>query len=242
MIIDATDSLAGSLSAAIQNGELLTLAVLLTEHPGLASARIRDRRGSVRSLLHVATDFPGQYPEGPTVVRMLIERGADPNAPLEQARTSETPLHWAASSDDLEVAEALINGGADIDATGAVIARGTPLDDACAFGCWNVAHMLARRGAKVYALWHAAALGKRELVEELLDATPTPGQEDLNDAFWQACHGGQQRMAAYLLSRGAQLDWHPDHNSASALEIAGSPGQRRDTLVAWLTERATTSR
>ena len=52
---------------------------------------------------------------------MLIEAGADPSAPSADG-PSETPLHWAASSDDVEVAAALIDGGADIEAPGASIA------------------------------------------------------------------------------------------------------------------------
>jgi hypothetical protein len=44
---------------------------------------------------------------------------------------SETPLHYAASSDDLEVAEALIDGGADLEVPGGSI--GTPLDNAVGY-------------------------------------------------------------------------------------------------------------
>jgi hypothetical protein len=59
----------------------------------------------------------------------------------------ETPLHWAASSDDVDVAEALIDGGANIHATGGSIASGTPLDNAVGYGCWRVARLLVQRGA-----------------------------------------------------------------------------------------------
>jgi len=55
----------------------------------------------------------------------------------------------AASSDDAEVAAALIDGGADIEAPGASIAGGTPLDDAVGYGCWHVARLLVERGAPV---------------------------------------------------------------------------------------------
>ncbi len=236
MIIDAHDPLAVEVYAAIQGGDVAALKRLLEAEPGLVEARIRDRRGNDRTLLHVTTDFPGQFPEGPAVVRTLIAAGADPNGCVDPEKPSETPLHWAASSDDLEVAEVLLDVGADIEAKGAVIAGGTPLDDACAFGCWNVAHLLVRRGAVVDDLWKAAALGLRQRVEELIAASP-PDQEQLNDALWQACHGGQQRIVAYLLSLGGELDWHPDHSDATALEIAGNRDQQRDTLVAWLTER-----
>ena len=64
---------------------------------------------------------------------MLIGAGADPDA-VEGSLHAETPLHWAASSDDVEVARALIDGGADIEATGASIAGGPPLDNAVGTG------------------------------------------------------------------------------------------------------------
>ena len=66
-------------------------------------------------------------------------------------------MHWAASSDDVDVARALIDGGADINLAGGSI--GTPLDNAIGYGCWNVARLLVERGARVDKLWHAAALG-----------------------------------------------------------------------------------
>jgi uncharacterized protein len=75
---------------------------------------------------------------GPEVVGVLIEAGADPNAPAEGSWHAETPLHWAASSDDVEVARALIDGGADIEAIESSISGGSPLDDAAGYGCWNV--------------------------------------------------------------------------------------------------------
>ena len=37
---------------------------------------------------------------------------------------NETPLHWAASSNDVAVADALIDAGADIEAAGGVIGGG----------------------------------------------------------------------------------------------------------------------
>jgi len=34
-----------------------------------------------------------------------------------------------------------------------------------------------------------------------------PTQEEINRAFWGACHGGQQDCGAYLLDRGADVNW-----------------------------------
>jgi uncharacterized protein len=139
------------------------------------------------------------------VVRLLIEAGADPSAPSADG-PSETPLHWAASNDDVEVAAALIEGGADIEAPGASIAGGGPLDNAVGYGCWHVARLLVERGARVDSLWQAAALGMTERVVELLAADPPPTQQELDEAFWRACHGGQLRMAELLLARGADVN------------------------------------
>src|SRR5205085_4362500 len=124
---------------------------------------------------------PGYFPNGPAVVRLLLANGADPNGgadgflklqlqpqPQSHQGSQETPLHWAASSDDVDVAEALIDGGADIEAAGGSIAGGTPLDNAVGYGCWRVARLLVQRGARVDKLWHAAALGMLGRTEELL--------------------------------------------------------------------------
>ena len=53
-------------------------------------------------------------------------------------RHTETPLHWAAGCDDVEVMGVLLDHGADIEAEGAVIGGGTPLADAVAYhGRWH---------------------------------------------------------------------------------------------------------
>src|SRR6266536_3500063 len=150
--LPSDDPLAVELLAAIQAGDLPACQQLLGQHPGLASARVTRPDGSSRTPLHVVTDWPGYFPHGPAGVRLLLDAGADPDAPVTGARHAETPLHWAASSDDVDVAAALIDGGANIDAPGASIAGGTPLDDAVGYGCWHVARLLLDRGARVDAL------------------------------------------------------------------------------------------
>jgi uncharacterized protein len=171
---------------------------------------------------------------------LLIDAGADPSAPSADG-PSETPLHWAASSDDVEVAAALIDGGADIEAPGASIAGGGPLGNAVGYGCWHVARLLVERGARVGSLWQAAALGMVERVVALLAADPPPTQEQLDEAFWQACHGGQLRMAELLLARGADINAMPGYSDQAPLDIAGAMDTRRGQLVSWLGERGATS-
>jgi len=228
------DDRAVSLVHAIRAGDLDRLGRLLAEHEGLARAWIRDRKGGSRSTLHVATDWPGYFPDGPEVVRVLIAAGADPSAAMASGGHAETPLHWAASSDDLDVADALLDAGADIEAPGGSIAGGTPLDNAVGYGCWHVARRLVERGARVDRLWHAAALGMLDRMHELLAADPPPTTEDVANAFWQACHGGQLRAAELLLGRGAGVNWIPDYAEGTGLDIAAGPDTRRELLRTWL--------
>lgn len=175
------------------------------------------------------------------MVRLLIEADADPDAPVAGSWHSETPLRWAASGDDVDVADALTDGGPTWRPRLPPIGGRTPLDHAVAYRCWHVARRLAERGARVDRLWHAAAPGTPARVEELLAADPAPSPDAVNDAFWQACHGGQRRVAEYLLTRGADLNWTPDRSTATPLDIAGSPGTRREALVSWLRERGARS-
>jgi len=235
LTLAATDPLAVRLTAAVEAGDLSGLARLLDAHPGLATARIAARRGTWRTPLHVVTHWPGYFPDGPEVVRLLISAGADPSARSAEG-PSETPLHWAASNDDADVAAELVDGGADIEAPGGSIGGGSPLANAVGYGCWHVARLLVVRGAVAGSLWQAAALGLRERVEELLSAGPAD-QDALDEAFWQACHGGQLRMAELLLARGANIDAIPGYGEGQTpLDIAASPGERRTRLVSWLRE------
>src|SRR5205809_754962 len=166
--ITADGPLAVSMAEGIRRGDLELVSRVLEQDAGMATVRVGEANKS-KTWLHVVTDWPGYFPNGPAVVRALIEAGADPNATIGGAWHSETPLHWAASSDDVEVAEALIIGGANVEAKGGSIAGGTPLDNAIGYGCWRVARLLAGRGAQIEKLWHAAALGMRSHVESFVD-------------------------------------------------------------------------
>src|SRR5262244_2823111 len=176
---------------AIQEGDLAALRSLLQADPGLATARIDGQR----TLLHVATDWPGHFPNREATVAALIAHGADVNAAF-LGRHSETPLHWAASNDDVGVLDALLNHGARIEAPGGIIGGGTPLADAVAFGQWQAARRLVERGAQT-TLWQAAALGLMSRVENFFASKSLPTSGEITNAFWSACHGGQQAVAEY---------------------------------------------
>ena len=75
----------------------------------------------------------------------------------------------------------------------------------------------------------------------LLAAEP-PTRDDLDEAFYQACCGGQLRMAELLLARGADINATPDYsNHQTPLDMAGSTDTRRQQLVTWLRERGATT-
>jgi hypothetical protein len=174
---------------AVQAGDLAALESLLATDPWLATARIGDT-DCYRTLLHAATDWPGHFPNGRAVVERLVAAGADVNAHSQFSSHTETPLHWAASSDDVAVLDALLDAGADIEAPGAVLGGGSPLADACGFGNWAAARRLVERGART-RLSDAAALGLLDRVEAVFTEGPSPDHEVITQSFWSACHGGQ---------------------------------------------------
>ena len=234
LMVRADDPLAVTVVAAIHSGDVEGLRLVLAEHPGLGSARLRDADcADERSWLHVVTDWPGHFLNGAVTVGVLVEAGADPNARFSGAHT-ETPLHWAASSDDVEVLDALVDAGADIEASGAVIAGGTPLSDAVAFGQWKAARRLVERGA-LAPLREAAALGLRERVEQCLTADPPPVAEDLTQALWYACHGGQLAVVERLVELGGDLNWVSTWDQLTPLDAATREGH--DQVATWLRAR-----
>ena len=189
------------------------LRAALAADPALATARPDGQR----TLLHVLTDWPGHRPRALETFALLAEAGADVNARFEGR--GETPLMWAASSDDVALVDALLDAGADVEATGAVIGGGTALDDAWAFGQWNAARRLVERGARP-SLLAAAALG-----------LPLAASGDVTHAFWAACHGGQREAAETLLARGADPHWvgWDDLTPAAAARRSGF-----DELADWV--------
>ncbi len=130
------------------------------------------------------------------------------------------------------------DNGADLETPGGSI--GTPLDNAIGYSCWHVARLLVARGAKLERLWHAAALGDLERMEQIL-AERTETADAVSTAFWHACVAGQRRAAEYLLNRGAELNWIPEYAEGTPLDAASLPSTRQNNVINWLREQGATS-
>ena len=223
------------LIGAIHVGDVASVARLLASDGELASASLGNGRGG-QTPLHVVAGWPGYYPNGPEITLLLIRSGAAVDARTtgpDPAETGETPLHWVASNDDVDVARVLVDGGADLEAPDGSI--GTPLENAIGYGCWGVARLLVDRGAKVEKLWTAGALGMVQRLRELV-GDGQAGPEDVSQGFWHACAAGQRRAAEFLLGEGADLNWVPDYASGTPLDTAQGAGTQRENVVAWLRE------
>lgn len=221
-LLAADDPLTIAAQSAIRSGDAGALRDLLSANPALARAVVVDKGGAQRTLLHIACDWPGHLPNVAETIAVLIAAGADPNVGMP-----ETPLHWAASSDDVEAIDALLDGGADLEAPGAVFTGGTPMSDAVVFAQWNAARRLLERGAQT-TIWQSAALGLLDRVREHSSASP----DEITNALWHACRGGRRETAQFLLERGADLHW-VGHDRKTPLQVAQESGD--EELVRWLT-------
>lgn len=216
-----------ALTGFVRAGDVAALGELLAEHPSLATERFGDETMS-RTALHVATDWPGHPPRVAETIAVLVAGGAAVDGRFAGPHR-ETALHWAASSDDVEAIDALLDADADLEADGGVLTDGTPLADAVVFAQWNAARRLVERGATM-TLWQAAALGEIDEVARVLH-TGSSTERDITNACWHACRAGHLTAVQALAGRGADLDWlgYDELTCRGAGMASGS-----DDLVAWL--------
>ncbi len=203
---------------------------LLDDDPLIAKASFVDPKGVSRTLLHIAVDWPGHFPRVSQVIGLLIERGADPDEPMVGGNAPERPLHGAASCNDVDALDALLDGGANIESPGAIFTNGTAMSDAVIFAQWNAARRLLDRGAKT-TLSESAGLGLMDRLATHFEQEPRPGSDQINAALWHACRGGHLQAAKYLTEKGANINWI-GWDKIAPLDGARQSGNQE--LVAWL--------
>ncbi|HEX4833825.1 MAG TPA: ankyrin repeat domain-containing protein [Trebonia sp.] len=243
----AGDGRAFEFAAAVRRGDAGRVRELLGADPGLATTLINSR-----TPLHLFADAPGHRPNPGAVVSALVAAGANLDAHATGTWHHETALHWAASNDDVELIDALLDAGADIEHPGSSIGGGPPAGSALGYAQWNALRRLHERGAAMN-LSRAAALGLMPLVAELAaevtevaagpDGADPGGEpagelagqltEELSLAFWNACRAGQLAAARYLAARGADTSWRAPWSDESALDAARA--QDAHAVVTWLT-------
>jgi ankyrin repeat protein len=145
--------------AACAAGDVGALHDLLDRHPGLARERNRDGATG----LHVAVRHPA-------AVRLLLERGADPNA--RDAGDNAIPLFGAAGGGPLESVRALLDAGSDVHGFGDVH-RLEAIGSATVFGEINrdVVDLLVARGAR-HHVFSAIAMGDLDLLRRVVSDDP----------------------------------------------------------------------
>jgi ankyrin repeat protein len=137
--------------------------------------------------------------DGPAVADLLRRH---PELITAADEYDKTGLHWAAEKDHVEIARLLLDAGAGIDAK--TNWGDTPLRWAATLGSSNVAELLLSRGAHGFDLDVAAALGKLDDVQTMIDSETDPAA--VSHALYSAARNGHTEVVKYLLDHGAAID------------------------------------
>jgi ankyrin repeat protein len=145
--------------AACGAGDVGTLRDLLDRDPGLARERNRDGATG----LHLAV-------RNADAVRVLLERGADPNA--RDVGDNALPLHFAAGGGHLESVRALLDAGSNVHGFGD-LHRLDVIGWATVFAepHREVVELLVERGAR-HHVFSAIALGDVDLLRRVVEHDP----------------------------------------------------------------------
>jgi ankyrin repeat protein len=226
---DTVDTRFESAADAIHEGDLETLRRLLGEEPALV--RMRSPFPHRQTLLHhlAANGIESERqrsspPNAVEVMRLLIERGADPDATCDsyggghRATTMcllVSSVHPYVAGTQVALVEELCRSGARVNG---IDDDSVPLWTAISYGYTDAAEALARCGARVDNLCLAAALGDLEAVRGYfhadggLDAGRSPPARMGADGptlspdlmveyaiIWAAAHGRRQVVELLLM-------------------------------------------
>lgn len=158
--------------------------------------------------------------------RLLLDRGADPSAPIGSSRKRH-PLIAALSFQDYVIAKMLIDAGADVtcrDSSG-----DTPIICAATTGNLEMVTLLLDRGADIFTtgvdglgLFPAAFMigNNPSLVEMLLIRGVHVPEEGINNYFVCAIDRGWYNVTKLLIQKGADLEHKPLGGPPTPLLIA----------------------
>jgi ankyrin repeat protein len=199
--------------AAIKAGDLERFRTLLREDPSLATARSSK---SHPNLLQCVVLDGYEVPHSIEMARLLIDAGAE----------VDEPLIAAASMDNVQAVNVLLDAGAAINGNG----TWSPIEDALAFGKRRIVTLLLERGATIHNLRIAAGVGRADLIDGFFHpdgslrveagtlawpfGEPDEGlsqdpQDIIDNAFVYACMSGQIDAAERLLQHGARINAIP---------------------------------
>jgi uncharacterized protein len=226
-----------TLKTEVERREILTsrdlsrLTALLAARPELATTQMEhwtdhksaEPLGFMAMLRfdHGRLGLPRNLPGTGAVAGVLIETGAPVNG---HSGASETPLITAASYGDAEVAQVLIDAGADLEVRAAPDAGGVPggtaLLHAAVFGMTTVLDLLVRAGAQVHSIEEAAAAGD---VTGWL--TPTSPLEARIRALAMAVDHQRLQVLDQLVAAGTPVDAEDAEYDRQALRLAAQNGR-----------------
>ncbi|KAJ5653623.1 hypothetical protein N7490_000626 [Penicillium lividum] len=156
------------------------------------------------------------------VVRLLLEKGADPESKDNSYRTS---LSWAAEIGHEAVVRLLLEKGADPESRDNEYEQ-TPLSLAAEMGHEAVVRLLLEKGANAESrnnvcgetpLSGAADMGHEAVVRLLLEKGADPESKDKSDRtpLSRAAESGHEAVVRLLLEKGANLESKDDYNRTS---------------------------
>ena len=218
----------------LNSRDLDRLATLLADEPDLAVSLMTnwaDHPHGSNPLNYVAMigfdherlGLPADLPGTGRVAAALIDAGA-----LVDGRPGdfETPLMTAASYGDVEVAQVLIDAGADLEARASAetggVPGGTALMHAAVFGMTPVLDLLVRAGAQPHGIESAAAVG--DITGWLTPQTPL--QARIRALTFAADH---ERLPVIdqLIDAGTPVDAVDEAFGRQALRVAAQHGRPR---------------